>query len=159
MTQAFKLSIVIAVLALAACGKSADSASAAPAAPPPEDPQTARLRALHEAAERVKAEREARRDELRTAGTATLTDKKLVGGKDDKKLELEFEFKNTSSKTLTMAEGTIVLLDASGAALRKLKIPFQNEIAPGKSDKKRGKFPLDKASDGDHKLVDTPLEQ
>lgn len=143
---------------LIGCGKGAD---AAPAAPPPEevDPTLARMRLLKEAAERQKAEREKRREELRTSGEAELTDKKLIGKKDKQRIELEFEFTNKTDKEMTFAEGTIVITDSEGKALRKLKVPFVNGVPPHKTATKRGTFPLDAASEDDHAFVKLSLKQ
>ena len=55
--------------------------------------------------------------------------------------------------------GTIVLSDSSGKALRKLKIPFVDGVAPHKSATKRGTFPLDKGSEEDHAFVKIPLKE
>ena len=142
---------------LIGCGKGAD---AAPAAPPPEqvDPTLARMRLLKEAAERQKAEREKRREELRSSGEAKLTDKKLIGKKDKQRIELEFEFTNKTDKEMTFAEGTIVITDTDGKALRKLKVPFPNGVPPHKSATKRGTFPLDAASEDDHAFVKLSLK-
>jgi hypothetical protein len=146
---------------VAACGKSGANAPGASAAAPTEqvDPTLARMRQLKEAAQRVQAEREKRREELRSAGEATLTAKKLVGKKPKQKIELEFEFTNKSDKEMTMAEGTIVISDGSGKALRKLKVPFADGVAPHKTATKRGTFPLDEANEDDHAFVKLPLKE
>jgi hypothetical protein len=147
------------VLSAVSCGKSSSDASAASASTAPAvDPQMERLRLLKEGAERVKAEREKRREELRKSGEAKLTHKKLIGKKGKEKIELEFEFTNKSDKALAMAEGTIVFSDASGKALRKLKVPFTEPIAAGKSAQKRGQFPLDPGKEEDHAFVKIPLK-
>ena len=144
--------------ALIGCGKGAD---AAPAAAPVEqvDPTLARMRLLKEAAQRQKAERDKRRDELRASGEAKLTDKKLLGKKDKQRIELEFEFTNKTDKEMTFAEGTIVISDTSGKALRKLKVPFVDGVPPHKTATKRGTFPLDPASEDDHAFVKLPLKE
>jgi hypothetical protein len=144
-----------------ACGKSGADAPGASAAAPTEqvDPTLARMRQLKEAAQRVQAEREKRREELRSAGEATLTEKKLVGKKPKQKIELEFEFTNKSDKEMTMAEGTIVISDSTGKALRKLKVPFVDGVAPHKTATKRGTFPLDEANEDDHAFVKLPLKE
>jgi len=147
--------LIASVLCAAACNKSEPT----PPPAPQEDPAAVRLRTLKEAQARIEAEREKKREELRAVGEAVLTDKKVVGKKGSEKIELEFELENKSDKPLVMAEGTIVLHDAEGNALRKLKVPFTQEIAPGKSAKKRGVFPLDPASDADHALAKMPEKQ
>jgi hypothetical protein len=149
-----------ALAALIACGKSGAEAPGA-AAPPAEqvDPTLARMRLLKEAAERQKAERDKRREELRGAGEATLTHKKLIGKKDKQRIELEFEFTNKTDKEMTMAEGTIVISDSAGKALRKLKVPFVDGVPPHKQATKRGTFPLDPASEDDHAFVKIPLKE
>lgn len=147
------------VLSAVSCNRSSSDASAASSnVAPAVDPQMERLRLLEESAQRIKAEREKRREELRKAGEAKLTHKKLVGKKGKEKIELAFEFTNKSDKALALAEGTIVFSDASGKALRKLKVPFTETIAPGKSTQKRGQFPLDAASEEDHAFVKIPLK-
>jgi len=117
------------------------------------------MRQLKEAAQRVQAEREKRREELRAAGEGTLTAKKLTGKKPKQRIELEFEFTNKTDKEMTMAEGTIVISDNSGKALRKLKVPFPDGVAPHKTATKRGTFPLDAASEEDHAFVKIPLKE
>src|SRR5262245_49721307 len=85
------------VLGAVSCkGSSSDASAASANSAPAVDPQMERLRLLREGAERVKAEREKRREELRKSGEATLTHKKLVGKKGKEKIELEFEFTNKS---------------------------------------------------------------
>jgi hypothetical protein len=143
-----------------ACGKSgADAPGASAPATEQIDPTLARMRQLKEAAQRVEAEREKRREELRAAGEATLTLKKLVGKKPKQRIELEFEFTNKSDKEMTMAEGTIVISDSAGKALRKLKVPFVDGVPPHKTATKRGTFPLDAASEEDHAFVKIPLKE
>jgi hypothetical protein len=143
------------------CGKSGDAPGASAAAPPVEqiDPTLARMRQLKEAAKRVQAEREKMRDALRAAGEATLTDKKLIGKKGAQRIELEFTFENKTDKAMTSAEGTIVISDSSGKALRKMKVPFTEGVAAHKSTTKQGKFPLDEGSDEDHAFVKIPLKE
>ena len=58
-----------------------------------------------------------------------------------------------------MAEGTIVISDSAGKALRKLKVPFVDGVAPHKQATKRGTFPLDPASEEDHAFVKIPLKE
>lgn len=153
--------VFVLLLCATGCGKTDSPAPGASAAPQTEqvDPTLARMRQLKEAAERVKAEREKRREELRTSGEAKLTDKKLIGKKPKQRIELEFEFTNKTDKPMTMAEGTIVISDSSGKALRKLKVPFVDGVAPHKTASKRGTFPLDAASEEDHAFVKIPVKE
>lgn len=149
------------IASAAACGKSGADAAAPAAAPAAEqvDPTLARMRQLKEAAQRLQAEKEKRREELRTAGEAKLTHKKLTGKKGKERIELEFEFTNKSDKAMTLAEGTIVIKDSAGKPLRKLKVPFVDGVAPHKTASKRGTFPLDEASEEDHAFVKIPLKE
>jgi hypothetical protein len=147
-----------AALLLFACGdKAAPTPPPAPA--PAAEPAMDRLTMLKEAQAKIKAERERKREELRKVGSATVTQKKLSGKDKSAKIELTFEFKNNSDKVLTQADGSIALSDASGKLLKQLRVPFQTEIAPGKSAEKRGKFPLDPGKEEDHLLAKTPLKE
>jgi hypothetical protein len=133
-----------------------------PAPPPPApaaDPEVDRMRLLQEAAARVKAEREARREQLRAVGAGTIRSKKLVGKAPDQKLEIEFAFTNKGDKELKQAEGSVVVSDASGTVIKSLRVPFQEPIAPGKSVTRRGKFPLDASKPGDGVFAKTPLKE
>ena len=114
---------------------------------------------LQQAQAKIKAERERKREELRSVGTATVTQKKLSGKDKSAKIELTFEFTNKSDKVLTQADGSIAISDSSGRLLKQLKVPFQDEIKPGKSGERRGKFPLDPAKEEDHLLAKTPLKE
>ena len=148
--------LALALFALA-CGDKAPEAPPAPAAPV--EPQVDRLTMLREAQAKLKAERERRREELRNAGSATVTEKKLSGKDKSAKIELTFEFTNKSDKTLNQADGSIAIHDASGKLLKQLKVPFTQPIEPGKKAEKRGKFPLDPGKPEDHALAKTPLKE
>ena len=157
-TQISEAVCAAAVLAaLHACGGKSSEAPAAPAPAP--TPEIDRGRLLQEAAQRVQAQREANREKLRAVGTATITEKKVVGKKPGQKLELEFEFTNKGDKALKQAEGTIVVSDASGTQIKSLRVPFQESIAAGKSVTRRGKFPIDAAKPGDPVFARTPLRE
>lgn len=139
---------------LTGCGNSKTEAP-----PPPQAPEVDRGQLLREAAQRVQAQREANREKLRAVGTATITEKKVVGKKPDQRLEIEFEFTNKSDRALKQAEGTITVADASGTQIKSLRVPFQEAIPPGKSVTRRGKFPLDASKPGDPILAKTPLRE
>jgi hypothetical protein len=146
---------VVALASIQACGEK-------PAPPPPApaaEPEMDRMKLLQEAAARVQAEREARREKLRAIGVGTITGKKVIGKKPDQRIEIEFEFTNKSDKELKQAEGTIVVSDTSGTAVKSLRVPFQEPIAAGKSVTRRGKFPLDASKPGDPVLAKTPLKE
>ncbi|MGD8859894.1 MAG: hypothetical protein PVI30_07770 [Myxococcales bacterium] len=144
-------------LAAVACG---DSKPAEPAAAAPAEPKVDREQLLREAQARIEAEREKQRTAMREVGTATVKLKKITGADEKKKkAELAFAFENTSDKVLVQAEGDIIFRDAEGTALRKMKVPFREEIKPGKKATKRGKFPLDIVEDNDVKFAKTPLEE
>jgi hypothetical protein len=150
--------IVLAILILAcACGGGGGSetppAPAAPAAPPVDREQM-----MREAAERVKAEREKVRNELRAVGVGGVKKKTLLGKVGDRKLELEFEFENKGQKLMRSAEGTVFFRDKAGTGLKQIKVPFSQEIPPGKSVTKTGRFPLDQASENDKALATTDLK-
>jgi hypothetical protein len=155
MRRAFAAAGAVVLASIQACGDK----PAPPAPAPVASPEMDRLKLLQEAAERVKAEREAHREKLRAIGLATINTKKVIGKKPDQKLEIEFEFTNKSDKELTQAEGTIVVSDASGTVLKSLRVPFQEPIAAGKSVTRRGKFPLDASKPGDPVLAKTSLKE
>ena len=147
--------LALLLLLLACGGKTPDPPAAA--APPPE-PQIDRLTLLREAQARLKAEREKKRDEMRAVGDATVTKIKRHGKtKDDTKLEIEFELKNSSDKVLDLAEGTVEFRGDNDTLLKSLKVPFQGPIKPGEKTQKHGKFPIDPAEDGDIALVKAKL--
>jgi len=159
MRKTGSISLLVGLLScssFAGCGGSKSEPLPPPAAAPVQ-PEIDRVTLLREAQARLKAEREKKREGLRAVGTATVTEKKLVGKKPDQKLELEFKFTNKGDKALTQAEGAIVISDASGTSLRSLKVPFNEEIAAGKSATKRGKFPIDPGKEADVALVKTKL--
>ena len=151
-------SVVSALLLtlLFACGKSAPEPPPAPAAP--QEPQIDRVTLLKIAQERMKKEREKKRDEMRAVGDATVTKLKRLGKtKEDTKLEMEFELQNKSDKELSVAEGAIELHDFQGKLLKSLKVPFQGPIKPGEKTQKHGKFPVDPAEEGDVELIKAKL--
>jgi hypothetical protein len=155
MRRALAVASVVALASIQACGDK-------PAPPPPApaaNPEMDRLKLLQEAAARVKAAREARRETLRAVGVGTITSKKVIGKKPDQRIEIEFEFTNKSDKELKQAEGTIKVSDAAGTVIKSLRVPFQEPIAPGKSVTRRGKFPLDASEPGDPVLAKTPLKE
>ncbi|MDD9966695.1 MAG: hypothetical protein OXR73_10740 [Myxococcales bacterium] len=109
---------------------------------------------MAEARARVAAAREENRKKMRAVGEGTVTKMKVA--KD--KLELMFEFTNKGDKPLSQAEGAIAFYDASDTLLKQIKVPFRQPIAPGKSVSKRGRFPIDKAEDGDVALAKAKLK-
>ncbi len=147
------------MLALSALGCGDKTPTAPPPAAAAPEPQLDRLTMLREAQAKVKAERERRREELRNAGSATVTQKKLAGKGKSAKIELTFEFTNKSDKTLTQADGSIAIHDATGKLLKQLKVPFTEPIEPGKKAEKRGKFPLDAGKPEDHELAKASLKE
>jgi len=143
---------------LVACGGGAPEPAPAPAAAP--EPPIDRLTLLREAQARTHAEREKRRDALRAAGTATVTQKDKIGKKkEDVKLEITFEFKNLGDKVIDMADGAVEFRDGQDKVLKSLRVPFQGPIKPGDKTQKHGKFPVDAGEDGDVALVRTPLSE
>jgi len=130
-----RLMIVLSV-AVSACGAEQAAEPAAPPAPaaPKVDIEAMRLKAAQE----IAAEKAKKRDELRAAGTGTLTKKKKVGDK----LELEFAFDNKTDKVLMRAEGTLEIKDEAGTMIKNLKMTFGQEIKGGKTGKKKGRFPI-----------------
>lgn len=152
------LSVSLILLLSAACDESAPTEpEPAPAQPP--EPKIDRETMLRQAAARVEAEREKHRDEMRALGSATVTRKKITGSDKNKKAELEFTFKNEGDKELTQVRGTIVFRDSEGNPLKKMSVPFDQSIPPGKSAEKRGKFPLDVVEEGDVTFAKTPLSE
>ena len=146
------------IAALAGCG---DKPSA-PEAPPPKSPQQLameRADMMRQAQAKIEAEKEKLREDMRKAGVGRIKKKKLSGGKDSPKIELEFEFENTGDQELTQAEGAITLLDDKGEVIKQIKVPFRESIKPGKKAVKRGKFPLDPGNDGDQALGKKPLKE
>lgn len=155
-SHAALLPMTLAAL-LSACG--GGKPEPPPAAAAPAEPKIDRATLLREAQARIEKAREEKRDEMRAVGAATVTRKKKVGkGKDDTKLELEFEFTNAGDKELSLAEGAIEFRDAQDNLLKNLKVPFAENIKPGGKAQKRGKFPVDAAEEGDVALVKTPLK-
>jgi hypothetical protein len=149
-------SLVVLAL-LGACGSKAPEPPPAPAAPA--EPKLDRATMLRQAAARIEAEKEKKREAMRALGEAVVTRKKVVGKGDNKKLELAFEFENKGEQELVLAEGFIVFSNSAGEALKKMKVPFADGIKPGKSASKRGKFPVDKSEEGDIKFAQTPLKE
>jgi major membrane immunogen (membrane-anchored lipoprotein) len=157
MPLRFTTVALVSVSLLLACGSKAPEP--APAAAPPAEPQIDRLTLLKIAQERLKAEREKKREEMRAVGAATVTKIKRHGKtKEDTKLEIEFELKNASDKELSLAEGTVEFRDLSDKLLKSLKVPFEGPIKPGAKAQKHGKFPIDPAEEGDIALVKTKLQ-
>lgn len=124
-----------------------------PAAAAPEAPKIDRAQQLAEARARVEALKEENRQKMRAAGEGSVTRLRKVGDK----LEMHFVFKNKGDKPMTQADGSIALLDASGTLLKQMRVPFQEPIAAGKSVKKRGRFPIDKAEEGEVALAKSKL--
>ncbi|MFI5307306.1 MAG: hypothetical protein ACHQ53_08140 [Polyangiales bacterium] len=156
-----KLVAALAVLCAvgAACGDTKPQLPPTPTAPSmPTQPELDRVKLLQEAQAAEKAARKKRRDEMRAMGTATIKSKKQIGKGKDVKLELEFEFKNTSSKEMLAAEGALEIRDGSGELLKSLKLPFPGPIKPGDTVKKTGKFPTDPGKPTDVTLVKSELE-
>lgn len=146
---------LVVVLLGAAC----ESKPPEPEGPPPKTPAELayeREKLLREAAARVEAAKAEKRKELLAYGTGRLSRKKLSGGAEPK-LELEFEFENTSDKDLLQAEGALQIEDASGVALKNIKVPFRMDIKAGKTVSKSGKFPYDPKNEADNKLATLKL--
>lgn len=142
-------SLAIALgLGLGACNEEPPPAAAAP-----EAPKIDRAQQLAEARARVEALKEENRQKMRAAGEGSVTRLRKVGDK----LEMHFVFKNKGDKPMTQADGSIALLDASGTLLKQMRVPFQEPIAAGKSVKKRGRFPIDKAEEGEVALAKSKL--
>jgi hypothetical protein len=127
--------------------------------PVPTQQELDRVKLLQEAQAAEKAARKKRRDDMRAMGAATIKSKKQIGKGKDVKLELEFEFKNLSSKEMAAAEGALEIRDGAGETLLKsLKLPFPGPIKPGGTVKKTGKFPTDPGKPTDVTLVKTELK-
>ena len=141
------------MLAMTGCGDSSPEAPAAPATPPPPKVDINALRA--KAAQEIAEKKEALREELRVAGTATLKKKKKVR----EKLELEFTFVNNTEKVMMRADGTLHIRDESGKLIKNLKLTFAQEIKPGKTGKKRGRFPVDPTNADAVTFAKTPLSK
>lgn len=144
------------------CGGDSPSAASGQALPGQsefEKAQLERQQLLAEAQARQAAEKEKRRAEVEGVGSIKLVKMKAHKSGASAGFDMEVEFKNGSDKELAQAEGRLEFYDGKGELLKMAKMPIRDSVAPGKSVRKKGKFPLSPTSKGDLALSEMKASQ
>ncbi|HCF58962.1 MAG TPA: hypothetical protein DFS52_13345 [Myxococcales bacterium] len=123
--------------------------------------QEAEAKAL---ADRVKAEREAKRKEFAETLTVAVTSLQFVKGsfasrRFDDRFQITLAFQNKTARAFAGVKGTLVFADMFGTAIKQISIAYDQGIEAGSTATWAGEVDFNQFIDDDKKLASTPLDK